>query len=471
MSQLSAGAHANVVLNPGQVLRVSTGGAATVLSAYGAPAGTSTVTATTRDFGPYTVPAKLRVDALSGSATYQVGTQAQAGDLGYALGGGVPVYSPLGLRRIRRQLEDAQFKVASINAVGDSITFGWGSDNADPNYPTGNLSAPTDAIGDSAGWVGQLRRMLAAQYSGVGTGRAGFIGPKQTGAVLSGSGGGTPGEGQGIHNYALYLVSGATLTYTVPACTNIDIYYWESSGTGAFTVTIDGNANTVAFGSGNEVYKVVSYTGLANTTHTVAITTAAITTQCGLRYHSGYGVAVGRFGRAGFSASDSIGLGDFNVLTPAASKANALNSYAMVANALNIVAFSNNDFSRQASYGNSIAEYESTLRAIVAKTTSAGGCTLLLGMTARDPAHPSPATGPVAQSAYWDVMRKIAQDTDHVAHARMVDVMGDWAVARAAGLLVDGEHPSRMGHGLIASSLFRLLMNIPGEAGPLVAGA
>ncbi len=70
MSDLSFGAHANVFLQPGEILRVSTSGEATVVAAYGAPDGTTTITAGTQDFGPYGVPAKLRVTAVSGRADY-----------------------------------------------------------------------------------------------------------------------------------------------------------------------------------------------------------------------------------------------------------------------------------------------------------------------------------------------------------------------------------------------------------------
>lgn len=71
MADLSSGYHANIVLNPGDVCRVTTGGVATVVSAYGAPAGTTTVTASTQDFGPYLVNAKLRVNSVSGVASYR----------------------------------------------------------------------------------------------------------------------------------------------------------------------------------------------------------------------------------------------------------------------------------------------------------------------------------------------------------------------------------------------------------------
>lgn len=70
MADLSQGAHANLILEPGDVFRVSTSGVATVLSIYGAPAGTTTLTARSQDFGPFSVPAKLRVDAIDGAATY-----------------------------------------------------------------------------------------------------------------------------------------------------------------------------------------------------------------------------------------------------------------------------------------------------------------------------------------------------------------------------------------------------------------
>ncbi|KQP02461.1 hypothetical protein [Pseudorhodoferax sp. Leaf265] len=72
MPILSAGAHADVVLAVGEVLRVSTAGVATVAASYGAPAGTTTVTANTQDFGPYSVPAKLALTAVSGSSNYSM---------------------------------------------------------------------------------------------------------------------------------------------------------------------------------------------------------------------------------------------------------------------------------------------------------------------------------------------------------------------------------------------------------------
>lgn len=72
MSDLAQGAHAKLILNPGDVYRVSTAGSASVAVAYGAPAGTTTVTNTTQDFGPYQAPAKLILTAGSGGASYRL---------------------------------------------------------------------------------------------------------------------------------------------------------------------------------------------------------------------------------------------------------------------------------------------------------------------------------------------------------------------------------------------------------------
>lgn len=70
MTDLAQGNRAKLVINVGETYRVSTAGVATVTPAYGAPAGTVTITASYQDFGPYSVPAKIDVLATSGVASY-----------------------------------------------------------------------------------------------------------------------------------------------------------------------------------------------------------------------------------------------------------------------------------------------------------------------------------------------------------------------------------------------------------------
>lgn len=72
MPDIAKGAHADIVLNPGQMLRVSSSSTATVRNESGTPPTTTTVTANTQDFGPYAALAKLVVTAVGGRARYSM---------------------------------------------------------------------------------------------------------------------------------------------------------------------------------------------------------------------------------------------------------------------------------------------------------------------------------------------------------------------------------------------------------------
>lgn len=76
MADLAQGYRADIILNAGDVVRIGTTGTATVTPAYGAPSGVTTLTAQTREFGPFSVPAKLVLVAVSGPATYRVKEEA-----------------------------------------------------------------------------------------------------------------------------------------------------------------------------------------------------------------------------------------------------------------------------------------------------------------------------------------------------------------------------------------------------------
>lgn len=72
MPDLSQGAQAKLILQPGEVYRISAVGTATVQAVYGAPSGTTTVTSKSQDFGPYDAHAKLIITAVSGPVNYQI---------------------------------------------------------------------------------------------------------------------------------------------------------------------------------------------------------------------------------------------------------------------------------------------------------------------------------------------------------------------------------------------------------------
>jgi hypothetical protein len=78
MADLSAGQHANVALLANEVLHVECEGSTAVLMLYGGPDGTTNISSGSQDFGPYGVPAKLRVTVTTGSATYNFHTDVPA---------------------------------------------------------------------------------------------------------------------------------------------------------------------------------------------------------------------------------------------------------------------------------------------------------------------------------------------------------------------------------------------------------
>lgn len=75
MSRLDPFERAKVSLNPGEVLRVTASGSASVVMLEGGPSGTTTVSNTSQTFGPYSVPARLTVECTSGVADYAPDSQ------------------------------------------------------------------------------------------------------------------------------------------------------------------------------------------------------------------------------------------------------------------------------------------------------------------------------------------------------------------------------------------------------------
>lgn len=169
MSDLAQGLSAKVPLNPGQVLRVSTPGVATVAALYGASQG-GTVTANSQTFGPYSVPAMLRITATSGTTSYGLEQQAAVlqGPDGKLYANGVAVSTgsaasassgPIpALRNWYQALAGRDYAAAKIVGVGDS----W------MEYRTAT------AFGRQ--WTQLLPKRLRARFPTAGIGSGGGIG-------------------------------------------------------------------------------------------------------------------------------------------------------------------------------------------------------------------------------------------------------------------------------------------------------
>lgn len=253
------------------------------------------------------------------------GTSLVSGDGASLISGGVLLRKPAGLKRLAAALSRAWYSPAQINCIGDSITLGAYSNDT---------TVPVDSVADAQSWVGVLRTMLSKRYS---ANPSGFIAANDSRATLTNCGTPTQTVGMAINTvrsdntvvnastFPLVAGSGSTLSFAVPACTDIEIIYCDSLlattaggigiNTGTFKYSIDGGADlatTVADNTYGINYKRIStgLTGLSNATHTLLLT--AVTASCyivGIIYKSSTGVIVNRFGFSGATALDLTGDG------------------------------------------------------------------------------------------------------------------------------------------------------------------
>lgn len=131
MAQLSQGEFANIVLAPGDAYEIMTGGVASVVSLYGAPSGTTTLTNAAQSFGPYGVNAKLRLTATTGPATYTLARTA-----------------PVAYNTATGDVEDPQ-AISAIGAAGRTVLISGAvtitADSA-PTYNGKTLEWTTAAV-------------------------------------------------------------------------------------------------------------------------------------------------------------------------------------------------------------------------------------------------------------------------------------------------------------------------------------
>jgi hypothetical protein len=380
------------------------------------------------------------------------------------------IYNPRGLRRFRAALDGGTSSLAHIVCFGDSITEGVGVDD-----PT---TIPNYTNSDDLGWPGQLSTLFARQF---GLPRAGCLtanthaspdarvtrsagvtdlattGPMQTGVQFTNvSNAGGPG----------------VITFSAPSCTGFDILVYQSTSgaptTGAFKYSVDGGA-AVSVANTNLGYRAVSVTGLSQNAHTIAISgdSNAPTYLFGIRYHSGAGVTVSRFAKAGGILLDAFGLGapfpgnNTGVGNPPA-QARLAASFGAWSPDLTIIAFAYNDWLAQMTAQTSglksdPATYRTYLQMAVDSAIAAGGSVLLLGEP-RGPAASTPAGG-ASFDAYLDVLKTIARNTDHCSALLTTELWKSPADAVALGLhsATTSVHPSRRGHGSIARMTYEAL--------------
>ncbi|MFD1107100.1 hypothetical protein [Sphingobium olei] len=397
---------------------------------------------------------------------------------------GAVLTSPAGLRRFRAALGDALHAPVHIACWGDSITEGVGTENS--------TSIVSNSVADMQGWPGQLRSLLAARQGLPG---GGAMTPFFSGSDSRVTRSGTPTSDSviGPMKWGARIKSSDMVEFTTPACTAIDILYWAGGTTdgsviGGFTYQIDGGTVTTGLAGGANAtpgYRVLSLTNLANSVHVVRLVGGHATNVqhvSGIRYHNGQGVVVSRWGRAGWTVPDMLGIGESsrnNAATGSAhSRSRLLSAIGGFGEHLTIVALGQNDATLQnvamggGSGGEAIGTlyptvetYEAQLRSVVAGVVAAGGCCLLLNTALPPSGGVTVPAGGQPYYAYHEAARRIAADTDHVAHLSLADRWGRAGDASMAenvslGLLSASTsvHPSRRGYGDIAGALVQTLL-------------
>ncbi len=384
-----------------------------------------------------------------------------------ALGAGAPtLYNPSGLRRFRAALDGAMLSVAHVVCVGDSRTEGVGVDS--PSNITDNVNS------DLYGYPGVMRTLFARQ---LGVPEGGCIYPSVAGTdsrvTLSGA---TADSSTDAMQKASRVITGQTITYSVPSSTTIEILCFNDANiTGTFSYSIDGGtavnvtaAQADADGNTTGPKRFV-VSGLSQTAHSVVITgtSAAFSVQYGIRYHSGTGICVSRRGRAGYTVLDAFGLGaaypgNNIAVGNAPAAARMLSSYGAWGSSLTTVHFDYNDWLGQTTtYTSGLAPtpaiFQQYLQTMVNQIVSKGGCALLVG-GANSPSATTPAGG-LDLTAYWAAIKTVATSTDHCSAIILSEYWGSAADGVALGLnsASNSIHPSRKGYGSFGRMLWGAL--------------
>ncbi|MFK4295003.1 lysophospholipase L1-like esterase [Arthrobacter sp. GAS37] len=240
-------------------------------------------------------------------------------------------------------------------------------------------------------------------------------------------------------------VSGAVATYTPlagdPAGTSVDV--WFLTGSGAVTISIDGGA-AVAFTppAGAAGPTVRTFSGLANTTHMVAVTTTTATATyfCGVRTYGGNGVEVTNAGIAGSQTSNWLNNAAYNPknLVPG-----------ILAPDIVFLCLLQND----AAASVALATYRANINSLISQYQTLGSTVILV-------IPPACNTGTVSTTA-WKGYADSMFDSAEASNCPVLDVndrIGAYAGGNPNGLYNgDGVHQTPAGMALWASQAAALL--------------
>lgn len=300
-----------------------------------------------------------------------------------------------------------------------------------------NVAGAGPVVAGVSTWPDRLRETLRQQ----GITRAG------TGVVLAQNGTGAP-DGRytfsaGWSSFATgspamkATAVGETATFATGITgTQIDVYTFDT--TKQMSVTIDGVAKTAIVGTPSSAVRKFSFTGLANTTHTVVLTTTVAGQDhyvVGIECHSGEGLSLSNLGIAGSSidqwanASYFMASGIMRYLDPT----------------LVFLQCQVND----AKMGRAASTWKSYANTVIGYIKEAGEAVIVI-----DPTPNPVGTGPYPDipSVLWQQYRQAALDLGDETATPVIDlseIFGNYAVASAAGWMFDSVHQSLFGSDVI----------------------
>jgi hypothetical protein len=378
------------------------------------------------------------------------------------------LYSPTGLARWRAAMALSDEQVVPVVCVGDSITWGLGSDNT---------ITTTNPVALVKGWCGRLQSRFSLSPLSLQTNPGeGFIFPNDS-RVTAGGGAlqnlwGCTAFGQG---YRL-IANTETLSITIPTgVTSIGVI--QANQTAAFNAGGSGLADVTGLyninAGGNTALTALTNTGVPIVT-TIAVTAGQVFEVVGpataQTYISGFllnnevatGIQVHRVGLNGAVSGSLLGGQSSGVLQQTSANqvyaARACYQWAPTPGLI-IASFTVND--QQFSLGGGVASQNDVTLPLYqawnlqfASQAVADGWSVLFMANLRDVGY----TGYATLDQYCSALKTLAINDANMAYIDVGEVWGGYTESQAAGVQVSGSvHPNTAGCGDMANMLYAAL--------------